>query len=278
MQLSEYINKLNYRGILSAEYSRRSGRNTGYSLRAFARDIDLPASKISNLLKGHGGLSLASAKKVAKKLHFSDMESAVFITMVEAQHSRSESGRQRALNYLEVLKAKQSFQSIELDKFRFISDWIHFCILELSTVKDFQSNLDWVSERLNVSKADISFAIDRLIRNGLLVRDKNGNLIQTQHDLVTPTDIPSVEIRRHHENILKKAISSLEQVSVSKRDFSTMTMAIDSNKIVEAKKALVEFQRKFCKNMQEGDVKDRVYCLAMQFFPLDNFPDDKEKE
>ena len=49
--------------ILSFQLSQRKQSNPAYSMRAFARDLQISSSQLSMILSGKRGLSVASAKK-----------------------------------------------------------------------------------------------------------------------------------------------------------------------------------------------------------------------
>ncbi len=57
-----------YRDILKNELERRMNANPRYSLRAFARDLLTPASRLSEVLNGRRGLSEASADRIVRRL------------------------------------------------------------------------------------------------------------------------------------------------------------------------------------------------------------------
>lgn len=261
------VTELSYRTMLESEFARRMARHPRYSLRAFARDIDLPAPKLSGIFKDKAGISGEKARKVAQKLKFSDAEATLFVSLVEAKHSRSQAGRKQALHRLNILKAKDSFSMLELERFRLIGNWIHFALLELTEINNFNSDPEWIAQRLQVSVEDVGLALDRLFRMNLLVFE-NGRLKQTQEDMATPNDIPSEDLKNHHRQLIQRGLKTLK-LSVNERDFSSVTMAIDSSKMKEAKQAIIEFRRKFCKDIQDTPEKDRLYCLGIQFFPLD---------
>lgn len=258
-----------YRNYLEREFDGRCRRNSRYSMRAFARDIGIQASKLSEILKKQCGLSSEAAFSIAQKLRLSDIEARHFVTLVEAEHSRSRVRRKQALQLLESFQRDHKFNELDLERFKIISDWFHFALLELTDVSDFSSDPQWISRRLNVPLQKIENAIERLLEFGLLQQDRAGRLKQTHIDLATPSGIPSREIREHHAQILAKAMESIDHFSVHERDLSSTTMAIDASQLDEAKKVIKEFRREFSKRFQSKESKNRVYCLSTQFFPLD---------
>ena len=62
--------QLDYRLLLKSELASRTNQNPNYSLRAFARDLDLAPSRLSEVLNGKQGLSTQAAEKIAKTLGY----------------------------------------------------------------------------------------------------------------------------------------------------------------------------------------------------------------
>lgn len=259
-----------YRDFLRREFASRKSKNPHYSLRAYARDLDFLPPKLSQTLNGKCGISRKRGHVLAQRLGLSASEEEAFLLMIDSEHSRSPQQRKEAQDRLAQLKEKiqANFPEFALEKFAVIRDWYHFAILELTETKDFVGCPKWMAQQLSLKENLIEEAIERLIKLELL-KKTSSSLEQTHKDLATPSEIPSRDIKEHHLQILSQAQNRLEKTTVAERDYSATTLAIDSQKIDAAKKALKEFRRQFCIDVQEGENKDRVYCLSMQFFPLD---------
>lgn len=259
-----------YRFFISRELQARKRRRSGYSLRAFARDLNMPAPKLSQVLSGTCGISRERGALIAESLGLPQDERELFLCQIEAEHSRSPKARLQAQKKLITLDEKDDFGPLALDRFKIISDWYHSALLELPQLKRFRSDPKWISNRLGVDKSKIESAIERLLDFGMFIRNKDTQeLERTKNHLATPSGISAKEIREHHSQILSKADQALETFPISQRDFSAITMAIDSSRLEEAREKLKEFRREFCKDIQKSKNKDRVYCLSIQFFPLD---------
>lgn len=260
---------LTYRNYLERELELRRLKNPTYSLRAFARSLEVPAPKLSQIMRGLCGLSRTSALRLAQKLKLSPDDRDYFVALVEMEHSRSEVDRGLATQRVKSFR-QDGYDEVSLEKFRIISEWHFFALLELTEVEDFQSDPVWIAKRLGITLKQTRECIELLLDHGLLAYEKSGKvLVQTQLTLSTPSGVASQSIRSHHTQILNKAIATLESVDVAERDFSALTMSVDASKISEARIALKEFRRKFCQDQQQSISKNRVYCLSMQFFPLD---------
>lgn len=239
-------------------------------MRAFARDIGVLASRISEIMAGKGGISVLQATGIAKFLKLEGNELEIFITSVTAKHSRSRSVRSAAQAKLKDLMHVDGFAEFGLEKFKAVCDWQHVAILELVHLKEFRSNPEWVAKRLGISSQSAAESIQRLMNLNCLYLDSSGKYRPVEGDTATPTDIPTSEIRKFHRQMLEKAEQSLETVPVEERDFSSISMAISQDKMQEAKQMIRHFRRKFCQAIQSADGEaDRVYFINIQFFPVD---------
>jgi uncharacterized protein (TIGR02147 family) len=258
-----------YRRVLTEELESRQKRNPSYSLRAFARDLDLQPSNASEIIRGLSGLSPQSGAEIAKKLGLSEEETHWFLTSIEAFHGRG-FRKEKAKAKLESILAQNGFDDLSLERFKIISDWYHFALLELTDTKDFSSDPAWIAQRLNISETEACEAIERLIQFGLLEQKRDGTLKQTKSTSVAG-GIPSREIRKHHSQILHKAEEALTQVEIDARDFSAITMAIPQSMLPEAGKLIRDFRRKLHRILTtSAEPKDRVYILGIQLFPVDD--------
>jgi uncharacterized protein (TIGR02147 family) len=268
---------LTYQHFMLSEFEGRKARNPGYSLRAYARDLGLAAPKLSEILRGKGGLSEASAKRLVGRLGLSGSEAETFVYLVISKHGRRPQERQQALEKLEKIKGRLEFTEFSLESFKIVADWCHFAILELTEVAGFRSEIPWIAKRLKIKKTVAEAAVERLFDFGLLAKKSNGTWYQTEATLATPSGIPSLAIRNHHRQIIAQAEEALLNVPVSERDFSATTLAVAEGQLEEVQKMIKDFRRNLAKKLSAAPVKERVYCLSIQFFPFDNNFDKNEE-
>jgi len=120
---------------------------------------------------------------------------------------------------------------------------------------------------LGISIVRTEQALKRLIVLGLFTRDEKGNLSRSKKSYRTTDDVVSVSMKKHHEQSLELAKESLHRDDISKRDFTTVTMAIDVKKIASAKELIRKFQDDLS-DLIETDDQTEVYRLGVQLFPL----------
>ena len=62
-------------------------------------------------------------------------------------------------------------------------------------------------------------------------------------------------------------MESLEKDTIEDRDITSMTMAIDPDRLPLAKSLIAEFTRQLCETLETGKQK-RVYQLGVSLYPL----------
>ena len=255
-----------YRQILKAELETRVARNGTYSLRAFARDIGLSPASLSLVMNGKQGLSRTAAARIAEKIGFSAADSIIFCDLVEREHARSPQRRSLAISRLNNLEGDDTI--LGLETFKVMSDWYHFAILELTTLKKFQSSPKWIANQLDLDVPTIKAAIGRLKKIGMLEESKDG-LRQTVGFLATPSDTPSDALKSYNQQLLRKAADAIYSQGVGERDFSGIVLTLNLEDLEWAKGEIRRFRRSLMNRLEKNPRRDRVYCLGIQLFGLE---------
>lgn len=256
---------LQYQDFLLDEFKVRRSRNPNYSLRAFARDLGMPASKLSQNLRGLCGISVAKAESIADKIQMRDDDRRLFLALVESQHARSRVARQQALKSLERI-TRDKIAEISLEKFSEIRDWYYMAILEMTRLKSFSPEIAWMAQKLDLPKDIVGEAVKKLEDLGLL-KIEDGQIRAVESDFELPSGPPARSVREHHRQILTKAMVAIDKVTVEDREFTTQTFAISRKLIPEVRRRMREFQREIAR-MAQGEENDEVLALSLQLFPL----------
>lgn len=256
-----------YRSILKSELESRCHQNSSYSLRAFARDLELAPSRLSEIFNEKQGLSPKKASEIADKLGFKGDEYDHFYNLVASVHARSKQEREAASLRLSKFQQDDAIRELELDSFKVISDWYHIAILTMASLDWFQNDTRWIARKLGIGEIQADLAIERLIRLKLLTK-QGGRLIPADN-MGHIGGVPSESVRQCHMQLLDRAKSAIASQSHEQREFGSVILAIDTNQLVEAKEALQKFQHRFCKDYSQGKKKDSIYCLSVQFYSLE---------
>ncbi len=263
-----------YQRVLRSELEKRCAKNSRYSLRAFARDLDLSASHLSGIMSGRYGLSREGAISISRRIGLAAGETEIFVQSVESQHARSKVLRQAASEKLKSLLSSSKKKTklaikLELDHFQMISDWYHFAILELTYLKSFRPSFDWIAKALEIHPLLAKKAVERLVRLKLLKVDGD-RWRPSDEETETGFETPSAAIKAFHSQVLERAGQALQVQPLEMRDFRTTIFAIRKDRLADAKKQLEQLHREFCIEVSEdGSIgKDDVYCLSSQLFNL----------
>jgi len=258
---------LDYRTFIVDELEARRERNPRYSLRAFARDLELPADQLSSVLKRRYGLSRRRAEDIAERLGLSGDERRFFCNLVEAEHGRSPTARQAAKVALDLGQAKSGDSLLGIDEFKLIADWYHFAILELTELDGGHVSVATIPGRLGLSARTANDAVARLLRLGLITRER-GKLRATAQETFAPKGIADRSKRRFLGQLGAKALVALDEQPFNEREFSSDMFALAKTDLPEIKRLVQELRRGLAKAALAPGKKDALYCLNVQFFKL----------
>lgn len=259
-----------YRRILADILKKKCEKNPRFSQGAFAKQLGLTSSRLSEILSGKQGLSIKWAVRIAEKLKLSDADKEHFCQLVQAEHSRSPIQKDRSK--VEIKKRKlKSEPALSEEVFTVIAEWQHLAILELYSLDPTLSTTQ-IAERLCIDKQLAKQSTERLVRIGQLELQTNGHY-QVVHDItMTTQDIPSATIRSFHRGMIGKAKEALEQSSAEEREISSVVLSAKSSSLPELKLQLRELRDRFAAEADKETGKDAVYCLNINFFRLDKKP------
>lgn len=252
--------------FLGNEFVRRKHRNKSYSLRAFARDLNISASRLSEILSGKHGLSEKTADLIADGLGLKTKQRQRLKDLILAEHARSAKVRELAQKRIDEAKSVDPDKKLREEEFRIISDWYHGAILELTLLPDFKSEESWIARRLGISAQLVSEAIERLMNVGLLAR-KQGELVAVPEVHFTTTDIPSAAIRKFHRQILSMHHESLLNDQIHEREFHSMIVALPKEAVAEFGAEMRKFTKKFWEKYSNSPKED-LYSFSLQICPV----------
>jgi len=224
------------------------------SLRKLALRAEISTGKLSEILNEKKPLSPYYISKLSRALELNSTDHA-----------------QKVSNFKEVSRPDRMLKEDELC---FIQQWYHLAILNLIKTENTSSSAKWISQRLLITEEETTQALERLTRLKL-VEEKDGQLVRTNGFTTTTNNIPSEVIRTMHEEMIKKSLKAVRDVSVDFRDISYITMAINPEKIKKAKEEIKLFRRKIAKIL-ETDPSTEVYSLCVQLIPLTKIQDDQQ--
>ena len=240
--------------LLDIEFEKKREKNKNYSLRAFARDLKVPAASLSHIMKRKRPPSDEFLNKAAKALKLTDDQKAKI---------KNESQQ--------VYKFSQK----EIDYFMTLSEWYYDAIIELMRTKGFESNSEFIAKRLGMEPQEIDSALERLENLGMIKKNHNNMLHSTTENiLVYGGDNTLFFLQKIQKQLLNLAVDALDHTPKPNREQASMVMAINKKDLPEAKARIKQFHHDLSEYLQRPHREsDEVYQLVTSFFPLTKIED-----
>ena len=233
--------------ILNKAFLKKTEKNPNYSLRAFARYLDMDPTALSRFMKQQRTPTKPTAVKVLQKLDLNIED--FFKTFTPSPESKNN----------EVLLSD--------DILKLVPKWYFFAILDLFNLKNFRSDPKWMAKRLNLSVSKIQSALS-ILENAELIEKNNGGWKLKLHSSNWASPSTSTTKKNLHKQLLDQAKLALDDIDFSKRDASSLSLPCNQELIPEIKKLIQKFKndtREFIENHGEYN---EVYQLIINFFPL----------
>lgn len=256
------MTEANFATFLNSELVKRQTANSSYSLRAFARDLNIEPSLLSKILRKKIPVTLKMLERLAPSAGLIEPDLSTYREYVKSAEG---------MKHFDNLQDKQ----IHHEEFKLIQDWYHITIVELTLLSDFDPTAAWIAKKLGISESEASMAVERLISLGFLERTEDGNFRKSGHGSpglrIVSDDYPSYikSLRQAIHQFGEKAMTAMHEISPTHRANTTLTVAIDSTLVADAKKKIINFTRSLVDELEKkSKTKNHVYELMVSFFPL----------
>ena len=144
---SYYIQKI------QNDFLSKKRKNPSYSLRAYARFLEIDHSSLSSILRGKRKLPLMYLSTFFVKLRLSPIEKKIFEESVKNNPtSLKELSKKKVLDFEKVISDETHY--------RIIAEWEHYAILTLIQSETHESKISWFAKRLAIKNSIAKTVID----------------------------------------------------------------------------------------------------------------------
>ena len=242
-----------FRQFLQNELLARLKNNPMFSLRAFSKVLGLESSSLSQILRGKRTLTDKMCLRIGEKLAISPADIHYLMGKSERPEEKSFIG----------------FIEIETEKFKVITDWYHYAILELIHLPHFQGEAGWISKVLDLSIHQTNDALRRLMRLGFLEITNDGKWRDKLGDANNAgNEFTHTAFRNLQKQILSKGIEALDKIPYDERIQTSMTLPVSQQKLTEAKKKILSFIDELNEFLREDEQRDEVYHMSFSLYPV----------
>jgi uncharacterized protein (TIGR02147 family) len=250
-----------FRLFLQGEYARRCRKNQRYNLSAFARFLEMDISTLAKILKGQRVARGRLIHRIGLKLGLSPTQLEEFTQASPRANSKSK-----------IEMQLPEYRQVTLDTFQMISDWYHYALLELILHPQFRPDIAWIARTLKISPTEVQIAAERLVRLKMMEITPDGKWLDRSGGFTTTlgNHFTTSAFKNLQRQVLKKAADAMDEVPFEKRSQTSTTMIVHPERIPEAKKMIVEFQRKLNRFLGEGErtATAEVYHLGLSLYPV----------
>jgi len=280
MQAPDIYAFLDYRAYLSAWFQWKKTASPRFSHRGFVRRVGHKSpSLVVDLIAGRRSLTPAMLAPFAKAMGLGAREKR-YLSLLTAFDRASEPDKKNEL--WEQISARRRFQSahaIEGDSFRYLSDWTFPAIRELAARTDFRPDAPWVAETLRppITRTRAQRALDALFELGMLVKKKDGSVVQADGSVVTPREVLGLAVHNYHQGMIERARDGITAFKAAERHYTGVTVCIPEALVPQIKDEINSFAERLLELCDGADSPaERVYQFHMMAFPLSTGLEDEQ--
>lgn len=248
------------RVAIQREFIERCRKNSAYSLRAFAKYLEIDQSFLSKILKGQRSVTKDLAEAVGPKL-------GLKTSQVKALFSSGTA-------------SMPGFLSLSDDEFELLSEWHHFAIVELSKTNGFEADAQKIANRIGIHVEEVRDAVERLQRLNFIQVKDGAFKVLSPNTTWTNTKKTSDARKKFQRSLLEKSLEAIDHIPFEQRENGSVTVAINTKRLPEFKEKLKNMRKELADFFQADDEKnlDEVYQLTVSFFPLTKIENKKTGE
>lgn len=240
---------------LKKTFDERKAKNPAYSLRAFARSLNMDSSSLSAIMRGKRHVTAKLAKRIIDELGIVDPMEIQTLMMQIISESETVVDDD-SLNY----------RDLAMDAAETVSSWHFFAILATLELDEFVPTESSIAKRLGLTQSTVQDALEKMQRLALVEKVASRWRL-TGKNLATSAPVANQSLRAGHRQNISKALQSLDLDPVETRDISGITMAISKAQLPRARKLIQDFRRRMSVFLETGR-RNAVYRLNIQLFPL----------
>lgn len=255
-QFGPVASPASFRHFLQAELARRCARSRQYSLRAFAKFLEMDHSTLSQLLRGRRRLTERTVRRCGMRLGLDAESVAEFICAEQCANPSDDA----ALG--EVRRLASETASL-------VAEWQHYAILELTRLEDFCPDSRWIARVLGLGVDEVNIALQRLLHLGMLTMDRPDRWSDRTGDTTASLrGFTQAALTRFVEQSRERLLEMLRDPEPSRCAYSATTLALPTSLLPEVIARIERFRRELLALAQKAAGAEDVYRLEISYVPL----------
>lgn len=246
--------------FLKVTYSKKKEKFPKFSMRQFAKKMNIPPGRLSEIINGKRNMTFNLANQFAQVFLLTSEEKKYFNQLIINQNK---------LKTKKVLKR----DLIDAKEFPKVNHWHYFALLCLVEIYGESYSEKNYAERMQLSEGKIKELLISLEQAGLIFKGENNYKVAID-STTTSQDLTSNDILNFHLELLKEITQRLTVVPVSKRDVEALILPVSEKSLPRAKRQIRsfvnKFQERFNKELKKSSTETiKAYTLCVQLIPLE---------
>lgn len=261
----------NYRTYLKDMYTALKTGQRGFSYRYFARMAGFRSPNFLKLvIEGKRNLSAPSIEKFAQVIKLNKEEITFFRNLVLLNQSTTIEEKKFYAEQLIRSRFYRKVHPLKQAQFDYYTNWYSIPVRELVGVTNFQEDPEWISHQLipPISSAEAKKALEELEQLGLIKRNEEGKLVQTDAFVSTGDEVTSTSVAQFHKEMMQKAGEAITRFPPQERDISSVTLSLSEKNAQQVKELVQRFRKELMAIANQDQKSERVYQVNFQHFPL----------
>jgi uncharacterized protein (TIGR02147 family) len=254
--------------------------NRLYSASAFLRKAGLGANSrgyLKLVVDGKRNLSSSTIRAFSEAMGLKAKQAIYFENLV--LYNQAKRPKDRTYYFERMIAAAEGEKSSQFElletQVRCLSQWHSGAIRELVALDGFKEDTAWMGKMLKnkVSPSQIKSAVEDLIKIGLLIRDENGALKQSEPLLRFNPSYFNPFIQSYHLGMIDRAKDALNEDPYERRSASGVTLSCEASRFGEIRKMVDQFRDRITETFGLNNTKtDSVVQFNVQLFFLSQTP------
>jgi uncharacterized protein (TIGR02147 family) len=237
-------------------------------MRAFARDMSISPSRLSEVMNGKGDLSKDKAVVVTKKLRMSPSRASNFLDLIDGVSAPLPEQRDAARSRVSKrAETHANFRDLSTDDFKHISDPLYLTVWCFMQLPKFDGSPATICAQLKINGI-VVFDILRRLESLNLIRRDGAKWIGLPVDFTTAGKIPSSVVRDFHKELSSLGQKSIQEQTINTRVLDSIVIPFNSTRLGEIHQRITAFSQSLMKDFGDESTADSVYGMSLQFFRM----------
>jgi uncharacterized protein (TIGR02147 family) len=260
-----------YRKFLADYYNQAKTEDKKFSFRFFSRIAGFKSPNFLQLvMKGKSNVSPESCERIAKALKLNKEESLFFKNLVLFNQAKTSEEKQRYSEEMMRSRTYQKIHPLSEAQFRYCGMWYFSVVRGLVGLPGFKEDPEWIAQHVSpsITPSEAREAVKELLMLGLLRRDPQGRLEQSNANIATINALVSSSMAHFHREMMKRASEAIDRVPREKRDLAAMTVGVSPETVNKIKELAEKFRGDIVAMVARDTSPTVLYQLNFYLFPV----------